>query len=228
MASMLRRSGVMVGMVANALQWKADYVIQVGVGQKHQEVDVLGEEWEGVKFIGFEACPTIYSEIKDEYSGELYNLAITDFEGMISFYQKKHHADGSSLFKLIDEGLHKVTVKASSLDIQFPPNHFVVQGKKKILLWLDCEGSEFAALRGAEKRFLSKVDMVLVEMTANPPSPYWGSPDKIHRCLLKNGFVRQWIFASSAWAGQYDAVYVRKEMFNPLHCCDPINCRDRL
>ena len=223
-SKMLRRSGITVGIVADSLRWKADYVIQVGVGQKHQEVDVLGEEWEGVEFIGFEACPKIYGDINDEYPGELYNIAITDFVGRVPFFQKKNHADGSSLHKIPDQTMQEVEVGASTLDAQFPSNHPVMQGNN-ILLWLDCEGNELAALQGAT-RLLPKVDMINVEMTANPPSADFCSPDDVHKMLLQNGFVRQWIHTFSSWSGLYDATYVRRHLFGPSHCCDPICYQD--
>ena len=88
------------------------------------------------------------------------------------------------------------------------------------LLWLDCEGMELGALRGGLK-FVEMVDVINIEMTANPPSNEWPSPVEVHEELKRLGFYRQWTHTNRIHIGQYDAIYVRSKLFNPRACSDP-------
>lgn len=210
---LLRRSGVAVGLVAEVLGWRADWVYQVGVGHYHQEADVLLEEWPGVKFIGFEPHPEL---AKEPYPGVVHQVAISDRIGSATLYAKKYHKDGSSLFPLTGmDRCRMIEVPVSTLDFLFPE-----PPTGRILLWLDCEGSELDALRGGEK-FVKRVDVVNVEITANPLGEAWCSPKSIHDWLLAKGFVRQWIHTQRIHSGQYDGIYCKRELFKPEFCCDP-------
>ena len=89
---------------------------------------------------------------------------------------------------------------------------------KQVILWLDCEGSELRALRGAEQ-LLKTVKMVNVEMTPNPPSIHWPSPNEVHDLLRYRGFYRQCLHTMKG--GQYDAIYVKPKIFQAKYCCCP-------
>jgi FkbM family methyltransferase len=190
-------------------------VIQVGIGQYHQEVDVLKEEWPGVRFIGFDPCPNV----ADDYPGVLFQHAISDSDGEAIFNVKKHHKDGSSLYEMDGaNGCEKIKVVTRRLDSCI----VATQATGRILLWLDCEGSELAALRGGGE-LVKWIDMVNVEMTSKPPGPDWCSPTEVHRWLTWNGFLRQWIHTGRISSGQYDAVYVKPNLFKAEYCCDPVS-----
>lgn len=233
---LLRRSGISVGLVAEVLGWRPDWVIQVGVGLFHEEADALKErinddhkeehvlksEWPDCKFVGFEPHPDTYRQIVRKYPGELFQVAISDGYGTTPLFTKKRHADGSSLHYhdlLSDDEQSKVgevVVDVVTLDSWFaddPP-------KGKILLWLDCEGSELNVLRGGEN-FLERVDVVNVEMASKPPSSGWCSPGEVHAYLAARGFWLQWIHTQRISAGQCDAIYVRSHLFRPEYCCVP-------
>ena len=213
----LRRSGVAVGLVAEVLKWRADLVVQVGVGLHHEEVDVLKAEWPGVRFLGFEAVPSICEDIKRTYPGSLYNYAITDRAGeQAAVYIRTNHKDGSSLFPQGQASNSRV-VMTQTLDqavcpALLPPRH-------RILLWLDCEGSEAAALDGGAA-FLKAVEMINVEMTAKPDGERC-RPGDVHRRLLEEGFWLVWIHTQRISAGQCDYIYVREPLFDPHYCCIP-------
>ena len=214
MASLLlRRSGIAVGIVAEVLKWRADVIYQVGVGGFHQEVDVLKKEWPGVVFVGFEPCPAIYKGIKASYPGTLYPWAISDREGHAPLHIKSKHKDGSTLATMRD---CKVTlVPLATL------NTIPIDKSVRNLLWLDCEGSELVALRGASQ-FIQAVDVVNVEMTGKPVAEVgWCKPIEVHQLLVEYGFRRQWLHTCRLMIGQYDAIYVRQKMFRPEYCCDP-------
>ena len=199
-------------LVAEAIGWKADSVYQVGVGNYHEEIDVLVEEYPEIKVFGCDPCP-----VDKTYQGEFHQVAISNYVGEAPFYLKHRHRDGSSLHKLPDAQLRKeIVAKVTTLDALWPD-----PVGKHILLWLDCESSELAALQGGEN-FIKRVEMINVEMTAKPNGPGWVRPVDIHRHLLERGFIRQWIHTFRIPDAQMDCIYVRNFLFKPEYCCDPI------
>lgn len=216
-SQLLRRSGIAVGLIAEVVGWRADVIYQVGIGHYHKEVEVLNEEWKGVKWFGYEPHPHIFREVKRSYPGTLLPYAIADRDGCVLFYDKPHHSDGSSLFKPADPSPKSWKVVVRRLDTLWP--HPKENGER-VLLWLDCEGSELMVLNGAEW-FLSETQMVNVEITTKPLDSRWAKPEEVHRCLVDHGFRRQWIHTQRISLGQYDATYVRPELFRAEYSCDP-------
>ena len=216
MSYLFRRSGLAVGLISDLLKWRADRVYQVGVGGHHQEVDVLRKEWRGVKFTGCEPHPAMCRRIRRSYPGDLREVAISDFVGKADLHVKSRHADGSTLFPITDKGgMERCEVVVETLDHLFPGPH-----GERILLWLDCEGSELKVLQGG-REFLKRVEMVNVELTGNRPHPDWCDPVDVHRLLMEAGFFTQHVHTHRLSAGQYDAIYVRGMLFDPLFCCVP-------
>ncbi|MFA6336097.1 MAG: FkbM family methyltransferase [Bacteroidales bacterium] len=217
---LLRRSGIAVGLVAEVLGWRADLVIQVGVGNRHQEVDVLSSEWPGVRFVGYEPHPGIIKGLRDEYPGEIHQLAMSDFNGPGVLFAKKCHGDGSSLVPTSDPNILTFEVRVRTLDSMFCEEEIRAMLNERILLWVDCEGRELEALKGGEK-ILRLVDVVNVEMTSHPPEPGWSKTTDIHSYLVEQGFMAQWVHTQRIGAGQTDFVYVRPQLFKPDYCCFP-------
>ncbi len=221
---MLRRSGHAVGVMAEFLEWEADWVIQVGVGFHHQEIDVLHEEWPNCKMIGFEANPVVADKI-DNYPGELVSMAVGEKKERVELFFNERHKDGGSLHRHNEQaneryGQHKVSMErldnlGSILD--------KVGGN--VLLWLDCEGSELGVLRGAEE-FIQRVGMLNVEVTANPLQSDWCSPVDVFRWLRTREYFLQWIHTQRCSAGQSDHVYVKPDLFRPEYCCCPYAVQD--
>ncbi len=219
---MLRRSGIACGLVCDVLGWKADAIFQVGVGQNHKETDVLSEEWPGVLWFGCEPHPIIYRQLcEEDYPGALYNVAIGDHREVITMYSPRRHKDGSSAFRPDGECeaflMEMMTLDGYLLDTM---NSLKASRNSRILLWLDCEGSELSALRGGEC-FIQGVQVVNVEMTAHPPGPGRPRPLEVHRWLADHGFFLQWLHTQRVHQGEIDAVYVRGELFKPDYCCIP-------
>ncbi len=218
----LRRSGVAMINIAELLDWAPEVIVQVGVGNFHQEVDVMKQAWPGVKFFGFEPEPNIYRETKKSYPGRLLDVAVSDEPvDFRPFYSKHKHADGSSLIGLSPRKPYNVfTVSVTTLDQANSRYNFINGSRQRVLLWLDCEGSELAALRGGAET-LKRVDVVNVEMTSKPPNPDWPSPVEVHNHLIDSGFLRQSVHTNRSGAGQCDCIYVRKTLFRPEICCCP-------
>jgi len=219
-SKLLRRSGVAVGLISDLLHWRADTIYQVGIGMYHQEVDVLREEWPGVAIVGFEANPHIVKSVQKRYPGTIFPMAVVNKVGSIGLHSKKRHKDGSSIHKLNvehDGDLNIDEVSASTLDAMFPDGPV----GNRVLLWLDCEGSELSALKGAV-HFVEKVEVINVEMTSNPQAELtWCKPVDVHTWLRKHGFWLQWTHSNRSSSGQYDAIYVREHLYDPRYCSCP-------
>ena len=213
-SKMLRRSGVAVGLVAELLGWKAEVIWQVGVGLYYEEIDVLKQEWNLDKenIIGFEANPITFGRIVDHYPGTLMNVALSDFVGRGELSFDPRHKDGSTL-KGLNHGKTSENVEVTKLDAV--PCKTTGQ---KILLWLDCEGSELDVLRGGVE-FLKHVDVVNVEITGKPPGDGWCAPVDVYLWLREHGFRLQHIHTQRTSAGQFDAVFVRSELWKEEYCC---------
>ncbi len=207
------RSGIGVAFIAEALGWRADSVYQVGIGDRHEEVGVLKKAWPGVKFIG---CEPRSINGKQDYD-EFHQLAISNYVGKAWFNIKSGHKDGSSLYPIPKhEDCKQIEISVATLDHLFPS-----PGTGRILLWLDCEGSELAALQGG-KQFIKSVDLVNVEHTAGVKTP----DDKfqsveIYHWLIERGFWLQNNHTHRLQEGQCDYVYCRERLFKPELCCSP-------
>lgn len=214
---MLRRSGVAVGLVAESLGWKADVIYQVGIGGKHEEMDVLKEEWPDVEIIGCEPHPEMDLS-GDNYPGIVHPVALSNYEGVAKLYSKKRHKDGSSLHphnERDDENYKTIGVPVTTLDRLFPR---ILPGRA--MLWLDCEGSELAVMQGGAI-FLKHMDVVNIELTARPPGVGWATPVQMHQHLVAAGFFLQHLHTQRIDSGQNDGVYVRPKLFKPEYCCVP-------
>ncbi len=220
MGRLFSRSGISVGTVCDTLAWRADYIYHVGVGQHYEETDVLQKEWPDVKFVGFEPHPQIVKDLKGKYPGDLYAVALSDRVGTARLHVKRTHKDGSSLHSHHQtregETYSQIEVPVTTLDRLFRSSP---EGEC-VLLWLDCEGNELSVLKGGSN-FVKGVEVMNIEMTANPPGDGWCTPRSVHDWVVGHGFVRQWVHTARIWQGQYDAIYVVERLFNPKYCCDP-------
>jgi len=221
MSKLLRRSGNAVAQTCICIDWRPDIIWQIGVGVHHQEVDCLLETWEDIRIVGFEPHPKTYRDIKNKYPGELLNLAVGKYTGEATLYSKPRHKDGSSTRKHSnpDNNLHPIQVNQIILDCHYIKSLSNRLGQGRSLLWLDCEGSELDVLQSGE-RFLEGIQAVNIEMTGPSSGDDWATPIQLHTWFVGRGFYLQMIHTNRIMAGQYDALYVRKEIFSP----DFTNC----
>lgn len=224
---LLRRSGVAIVNVAEILEWVPDVVVQVGVGQYYEEVAVMKECWPELVVHGIEAHPGIVQQLAGNYPGIVTSCAIGEEKGKATLYAKKRHKDGSSMFphsgQLDREVYQEVEVDVETLDdvTKNLCKHYGASfANKQIMLWLDCEGSELAALKGGTE-FLEKVNVINIETTANPPGEGWCNPVEVHDWLMEYGFLRQTNHTYRDSVGQCDCIYVRRHLFHPPTCACP-------
>lgn len=218
---LLRRSGNAVASICLAIDWHPTVCVQVGVGGNHQEVDVIREAWPDTKFIGMDPLP-----VKD-YPGVFSQTAVSDFVGEAVLNVKRRHADGSTLGTLEDRQVRRRDkVRVVTLDSVIGPEIKLQTRADRVLLWLDCEGSELAALRGAAlcegEKFIDCVSMVNVELTAKPGTSNWVSPTVIYDWLAAHGFFMLWVHTMKIPDGQWDCLAVRRHLFRPDYCCFPM------
>jgi len=219
-SKMLRRSGVAVGIVAEYLEWKADIIYQVGVGNQHEEMTVLMEEWgPELKIIGCEPHPEIDLSEGSSYPGFVHQVAVSNYCGDTILHSKRRHKGGSSLHphirKRSDDNYKEIRVPVTTLDLLFPTPE-----AGRLLLWLDCEGSELAVMQGGTN-FLKRVDVVNIELTAKAPGVGWATPVQMHNHLVERGFWLQYLHTQRMGNGQNDGIYVRPELFKSGYCCLP-------
>ena len=223
MASKLRRrSGNACAIVcADQLDdWKCDMMIQVGIGQEFEELDVLREEWGDFPIIGFEPHPEIIKNVEKRYPGIVIKTAVGKEPGTGILHSKNRHKSGSSLLPHHQkEGERYKTYEVPIVTLDETLGKDILP-YENILLWVDSEGTETDVLMGA-KQVVEKVKVINIEMTANPPGEGWCSTTELHDMLVELGFYRQWIHTQRIHMGQYDGIYVRPELFRAKFCCCP-------
>lgn len=223
----LRRSGFALVKLSGHLGWRAERLVEVGVGMKFKEVLVFSELWnlKPDQIIAFEAHPGLFKRIKPEFPGKLIEVAVSDKQGTSVFFSKKCHKEGSSLYPLT-EGRHckEIVVNTNTLDNLMSGESDFLKGDST-LLWLDCEGNELKVLHGSEG-FINHIDVVNVELTANPSHNDWSSPVDVHNWLREHGFYLQWLHTQRSDGGQSDGVYVKEHIYDPRFCCCPYSIQD--
>jgi len=219
-ATLLRRSGVALYNVANLLEWAPTAILQVGVGYYSKEVEVFKEAWPEAKLIGFEPHPETI-RLMQGYPGLLICKALGRYKGSVRLFWDASHKDGASVHsKAQVDTLKWVDVEIDTLDNRCIED-VRFQSSERILLWLDCEGSELDVLIGGEK-FVVNVNVINVELTGKPSRPGWPDPVEVNRWLLDHGFLLQYVHTQRVASGQVDAIYVRPELFRPEYCCCPL------
>lgn len=108
------------------------------------------------------------------YPGRLLPIAVGERDRRATFYERRKGKAASGLFDLGD-GFHEAyDVQCATLD--------TILGSygpfgDAVLLWLDCEGSELAALRGGSE-FLKDVRWLNVELTGEETTARYGWPSR--------------------------------------------------
>lgn len=120
-------------------------------------------------------------ELNNLTNVEFYNLAISDHNGSLSFYQEKSHSGKSSLFSNSAENI-SIKVLTTSLDELF-------ENKLQTINWLkiDVEGYELLVLKGASK-LLSKTQKILIEIHEDILKKQNQKPEELIKILTDSGF----------------------------------------
>lgn len=140
-------------------------VYDLGVGH-YSEYDTFREAWPQVNLYGCEPRPDTYQLLLPIFPGQLLPVAIGERSGCLPFHTGHNHG-GGSLVPLA--GGPVVDVEVWTLD-QFDR----WAGKPdRVLLWMDIEGGELAALRGGKGLLASgRVHWLNVETRHVVPEVY--------------------------------------------------------
>jgi len=127
--------------------------LTLGPGMVGTEAWVVSDRCPKMKILGFEPQTDRYNFLKDKFPGELTNAAVASHDGTVQGWMG--HRDGKSDFWLnaspenqqhyLQQQVDTVTV--DSILEPFP--------RTPVVLWMDIEGAELEALRGAILSLLS-------------------------------------------------------------------------
>lgn len=206
-----RRRGSATFEFIRMIQWQPASLIMAGVGVEHPDVSDFHEDFPQAKILGFEPNQHSVECLKPTFPGELLNMALSDVCGSSSLFFHHNWKNGSSLHLPTDRTsrMREETVTTMRLD------QFAVPANT--LLWLDAEGEELRILKGAGES-LANVPMINVEMTGMPRSSTGCLPLDVHRFLVRAGYFQAYTHTIRTVRGQFDAVYVRANLFKPEYC----------
>lgn len=228
-SKILRRSGKAVVEYLSLLEFEPDLVCIIGVGIHHGEVFEMREAWPNIELYGFEPHPDTYKAIVETFPGRLYHSAISNEKGFLTLYSKPKHKDGASIFPKIkkEDRIQCNEIEVICITLDDVIGHMLcgldaeTNKSRKGLLWLDCEGNELAALEGG-KRFIDNcISVINVELTGKPRSEGWSKPLDVHNKLVEYGFLQAWNHTNRSVIGQWDAIYIKRELFKPEFCSIP-------
>lgn len=155
--------------------------IDIGVGRPNTEA--WGRE-KDFTIIGLEPGVDRYNNIKDVYPGKLLNVAASDRNEEIDYWESAEH--GVIFFMggdNINKDFKKVKKKAIKLD------NLEWKIFDEIHIWADIEGAELLMLKGATEMLSSgKVKWINLEIRKNAPAEGWATAEQIYEFLDKYGF----------------------------------------
>lgn len=179
----------------------------LGVGPK-TEWRTLSRKYPTMRCFGCEPLPSQYEQlIQAGFPGPLAQVAIGDREGTQLLHYSPTDVKVASLFP-VPYAAATCEVKVWTLD-RFDEN---MGQPDRILLWMDIEGSELAALRGGPRLLASgRVRWINLEERRNghQPAEGWCDPKELHAYLTGSGFVR--VADYNRHPTHQDAIYVLKD-----------------
>lgn len=179
----------------------------IGVGLK-SEWSTLKRVYREMQLFGCEPHPEERQKIlKADFPGPLLEVAIGEMPGRAKLRMHATDSMSSSLMP-ITASAAEVDVEMWTLD-QFDAH---VGSADRILLWMDIEGSELAALRGGSNLLSSgRVRWINLEERRNGHSPTdgWCQPPEIQSLLESYGYRR--MTAYNRHATHQDVIYVHQD-----------------
>lgn len=202
------------------LGWVPQTMFMAGVGVNHQDASDFHETFPDAKIYGWEPNPHSFCGLLT-FPGVLSGLALgnapTEFEKPhpLLYY---HHSwkNGSSLLEPHEKSkrLNTQSVSVETLDLCEKNGRFEPGDG---LLWLDVEGYELQVLQGAEN-FIKRIKAVNVEMTGMSRGAGWSRSVDVHKWLTEHGFLQSYVHTIRTVRCQFDAIYLRREIFKPELC----------
>jgi FkbM family methyltransferase len=193
--------------ISRFIRGTPDAMYDIGVGPK-SEWQTLGAKFPAMSIYGCEPEPNQHAKLlKANFPGPLAQVAIGETEGVATLYVPTHD--------LMCGSLHPVPYANATREVQvWTLDRFDEQmgQPNRILLWLDIEGSELAALRSAPRLLASgRVRWINLEerRDGHRPADGWCDPRELEAFLTKSGYKR--VAEYNRHATHQDAIYVHKD-----------------
>ena len=170
------------------------------------------------KVVAFEPNPISYKSIENKQTPDrkIIEAALFDQDGNANLLYSHNWKNGGSLLRSGHWRSEKVKTVCLDTAITDTPE------QRTAMLWLDCEGSELAALRGATQLLENKIAVINLEMTSLPREISWPSPISIDLFLRQHDFIHVWVHTIRPVIGQFDAIYLHKSLVMPgIPYCNP-------
>lgn len=159
-------------------------LLDVGVGPKSEYI-TLSQQYPEMQVIGLEPCPDTFSIVKPKFPGILLPYAAWHEQAELDFFYTKKDLGGASFFVNNKEQLNVVKVQARTLDSLEEE----IGNLDRIILWMDIEGSELIALKGAKNLLKSgKIRWINLEVRDYPNRPGACTKAEIDRFLIPFGY----------------------------------------
>jgi len=178
--------------------------IDVGVGRPSTEA--WGRE-KDFTIIGLEPGTGRYNNIKDVYPGKLLNVAVSNKNEEMSYWESDEHGvvffmGGDNLNKDFKK-VKKKAIKLDSLDWK---------DFNEIHIWADIEGAELLMLKGATEMLSSKkVKWINLEIRKNAPTEGWATAEQVYGFLDKYGFEPNFPLDQLHERKHRDVIFIPKE-----------------
>ncbi len=191
-------------------------VIEAGA-QFGEDTEKMSLLWPKGSLYAFEPSPVTYSSVAELSSRKSnvfsFQLALSNVSGKMPFYL----AGGASSLLIPQDNFnreyfhadldHPAIVESVELD-----NWLDQQGINKVdFLWLDMEGNELNALKGAQKH-LSDIMLIYTEVNI---ARFWNECvcyEELKSWLAVNGFEEIWSEIAPAWQG--NALFLNRKKHN--------------
>ncbi len=177
--------------------------IDVGVGRPNTEA--WGRE-KDFTIIGLEPGVGRYSKLKDVYPGKLLNIAVSDKNEEINYWENTEY--GVILFMggdNLNKNFKRVKKKAIKLD------SLEWKDFDEIHIWADIEGAELLMLKGAIEMLSSgKVNWINLEIRKNAPAKGWATATQIYGFLDEYGFKPNILITQLRERGHKDVIFTPK------------------
>ena len=196
---------------------EVNQILEIG-SRDGAEAVALSRYYSNAKIVSFECNPDTYPLLQHSIANHpnisSYQIAISDTEGMIDFYQSVHGNPGSSsIFKksgqydyIENMRQHKIQVPSTTLKTFLDNNHI----NQVDIIWADLQGAELKAFSGMGD-YLNSVKVILTEVEYKAiyeNQPLYGD---LKEFLESKGFVEQHKTSTcdNFWG---DAIFVNEKL----------------
>jgi len=181
-------------------------IYSIGAGnQLMSDWAFLAKQYPNAKLYGCEPHPATYKKIKPRFPGLLLPIALHHKSGKITLYLAS--SPGSSSVFHVPEVTDAGSIEVDSWTLDMFDKR--VGSSNNILLWMDIEGSELAALQGGHDLMKSgRVTCINLEVRSEPCTNGWPTDWNIHVFLSLWGYRR--VQKYNYQKTHYDVIYTKE------------------